>query len=56
MQYIIKDWAGNTMFNGLAFDSFDDAWSHIIEYLTEELNYSDLELDAACGEYYVEQQ
>ena len=38
-KYIIKDWAYNTMFNGKEFDTFDEAWSHIM------INDQDEELD-----------
>lgn len=30
-KYIIKDWAGNTCFDGIEFDSFDEAWDYIRE-------------------------
>ena len=32
----IEDWAGNTMFNGKTFDSFDDGWAYIYENIKEE--------------------
>ena len=30
--YYIKDWAGNTCFNGKTFDDFEDAWGFIREF------------------------
>ncbi len=30
-KHIITDWAGNEMFNGKLFDSFEDAWEYIYE-------------------------
>ena len=35
-KHMIQDWAGNVMFNGLVFDSFDDAWMHIDEFVNED--------------------
>jgi len=41
--YIIKDWANNIMFNGMLFESFEDAWCHIYENISYEDNaYDDL--------------
>lgn len=28
-RFIIRDWAGNTKFNGEHFNSYEDAWEHI---------------------------
>ena len=47
MKYIIKDWHGNTCFDGIEFDSFDDAESWLCEKLDE-----DYELDRC--EYNIE--
>lgn len=30
-RYVIQDWAGNLMFGGKTFKSFDDAWSFIYD-------------------------
>ncbi len=46
MIYVIKDWAGNTCFNGERFKSFDDAE----EYLSIEL---DEKYDTDRGEYEI---
>jgi hypothetical protein len=29
--YEIVDWAGNLMFNGMIFTSFEDAWDYVFE-------------------------
>ena len=52
MRFIIKDWAGNIMFNGREFESFDDAWECVYEYL-RTLNLSEKDYEEYCGEYYV---
>ena len=31
MKYIIKDWIDNLCFNGIEFDSFEDAWGYVYE-------------------------
>lgn len=31
MSFIIKDWAGNILFNGKRFKTFEDAWGFIYE-------------------------
>jgi hypothetical protein len=33
MKYIIQDWAGNVLFNGREFDSFEDGWDFISEHM-----------------------
>lgn len=43
--YIIKDWAGNIMFNGQTFSSFEDAWSFIFETFPEEENFDDYSVE-----------
>jgi len=30
-KFIIKDWANNILFDDKEFNTFDDAWSHIME-------------------------
>ena len=45
MSYRIEDWAGNILFNGRTFDTFEDAWEFIY---TAFPNEEDL------GDYYVE--
>lgn len=35
-RYVIKDWAGNTLFNGERFDTFDDAWAYIYDNVDDE--------------------
>ena len=34
--YIIQYWAGNRMFPTLTFNTFEDAWDHVVENLEEE--------------------
>ena len=36
-KFIIQDWAGNTMFNGKEFDTFEDGWEYILENIEEEM-------------------
>ena len=31
MKYLISDWAGNVLFDGQTFDSFNDAWGFLYE-------------------------
>lgn len=49
-KFKIFDWAGNKPFGEKTFETFEDAWEHVYEYLNE---YSDDEFDEACGEYDV---
>jgi hypothetical protein len=35
-KFIIQDWAGNLMFNGKKFKSFDDAESYLSEFLNDD--------------------
>lgn len=44
--YIIEDWAGNLMFNGREFPSFDDAESFLSEFLKDGY-------DEVRGEYEI---
>lgn len=51
MKYIIKDWAGNTCFQGREFDTFEDAWGFLYgayDHLQES------EFDEQMSEYEVE--
>ena len=40
-KFIIKDWAGNIMFNGKEFVSFDDGWAYIYEKIEDKDNAYD---------------
>lgn len=42
MNYIIKDWADNTLFKGKTFKTFEDAWGFIYETIKDETYYEDL--------------
>lgn len=53
--FIIKDWTGSIKFYGQEFESFEDGWSHVYEYLNG-LNLSEKDFDEYCGEYYVEEK
>ena len=33
MTFIITDWASNVRFNGKEFESFEDGWDYLSEYL-----------------------
>jgi len=44
--WIIKDWAGNVIFGGKRFSTFENAWEYIYENQPDESWYT---------EYYVEQ-
>jgi hypothetical protein len=46
-KFEIRDWAGNVMFGGIRFKSFEDAWGHIYKAFP---NATEEDL----GEYYVE--
>jgi len=35
-KFIIEDWAGNVMFHGKEFDTFEDGWDYIYENIKEE--------------------
>lgn len=37
----IEDWAGNTMFNGKEFETFDDGWCFIYEHIVDKDNAYD---------------
>lgn len=49
MKYIIKDWAGNTLFKGKTFDTYEDGWNFIYENVKEEV-----EGDGTYDDYRVE--
>jgi hypothetical protein len=40
-KFIIQDWAGNRIEPGLDFESFEDAWEHILGDLTNRLNLTE---------------
>jgi len=40
-KFIIEDWAGNVMFNGKEFETFDDGWCYISEHIVDEDNAYD---------------
>lgn len=50
--FVIYDWAGNYKFVGETFDSIDDAFGRIAEYLEKE-GMSDDEIEESLGEYQV---
>jgi len=39
--YIIKDWADNTCFKGIKFNSFEEAWGYIYEHVNNEEDYQE---------------
>lgn len=49
----IKDWAGNTLFKGKTFSSFEDAWGYIYEHdpIPEPIEENE---DHYYDDYYVE--
>lgn len=44
-KFIIKDWAGNIIFDGKEFDNPDDAWGYLMELNPED--------DGSLDEYFV---
>ncbi len=34
--FVIEDWAGNVMFHGKEFKTFEDGWDYIYENIKEE--------------------
>lgn len=54
-RWIIKDWANNTPFGDMTFDSFEDAWGHVYEYVEEQSPKTEQDYDDYCGEYHVEE-
>lgn len=52
MVYKIFDWAGNKPFGEKRFDTFEDAWEYLYEWLSE--NRPEEEFEDECGEYYVD--
>jgi formylmethanofuran dehydrogenase subunit C len=46
IKYVIYDWAGNEMFNGKSFKTFEDAWDYLYEVFPDEE-------DDFYGEYQV---
>lgn len=51
MKFCIYDWAGNIKFDAREFNSFEEAWGHIYEYLHENVPVA--EFDEYASEYYV---
>ena len=50
--YIIKDWAGNDVFEGAAFSTFDDAEDHLTEYFeTTKKDYDEWRQEYDIYEY-----
>lgn len=43
--FIIKDWAGNILFNGKEFNSFEDGWDFIYTKIKDEEVYQDLSVE-----------
>lgn len=41
MKYLIQDWAGNVLFQGKEFDSFEDAWGFIYEQFPNDEEFDD---------------
>lgn len=57
MRYIIKDWAGNTCFNGITFRDMTSAHDWLvakIEQLYPDTIEDDDRMSEECGEYYIE--
>lgn len=52
-KFIIKDWAGNTKFDGETFDSFEDGWDRIYCYLNEKYPNDDAERESWYEEYQI---
>lgn len=52
-KFIIIDWAGNVLFNGREFESFEDGWEFLYEHFA---HVSDEELeDGFFDDYFVVQ-
>lgn len=48
----IQDWAGNVLFDGKTFDTFDDGWAHIYKEIPDSM--SDTHEDQSFyDDYYV---
>jgi predicted solute-binding protein len=47
--FIIQDWAGNVLERGITFDTFEDAWDHILGDMTDRLGLG----EDSYQEYYV---
>ena len=50
-QFIIQDWAGNVLENGMTFASFEDAWDHILGDMTDRLGLTEDDY----SKYYAEE-
>lgn len=53
MPFIIRDWAGNILFGGETFDTFEDGWARVDEFLASQ-GLSDDEMDEASSDYFVD--
>jgi hypothetical protein len=51
MNYVIKDWAGNLLFDGIKFSTFDAAES----YLSDFFDLCDMSYDQWRDEYIIEE-
>lgn len=40
--FIIQDWAGNRMFPKHTFETFEDGWDFIYEFVPDEESYQDI--------------
>ena len=55
MKHIIKDWAGNIMFKGITFNSYEEGWEYIYENVdNSKFDDSGDDNDNEYQEYYVE--
>lgn len=36
-KFIIKDWADNTCFKGIEFESFDNAWAYLMDKFPDDI-------------------
>lgn len=48
MKYVIKDWAGNILFNDLKFADFETAWEYLYEFFHEEDNFEEYHVEAVA--------
>lgn len=46
MRYVIRDWAGNILYDGMTFDDPRDAWTYLQENILEDtLDSYQVEID-----------
>ena len=55
MKWFIQDWAGNVMWNGKTFDSFEEGWEFIYTNAPIPDGLSEHDQEQWFGEFYVEQ-